>query len=256
MEHHHQSQTGPNHCPWCSSSASVCCVEPHLCRVGSALLCCQCSGGGSAGSSHATCLCLAILSNTSSRFRSSFRMTASNGAFQSSARFRLTLQQASPRVSFVVLFVLSRSRWPPLLSCNLKMALVSSTSVRPPSVGCVSFRIAMTANPLRPLTALLETIAQARSIFAATVRQEWVCPSLPDVVHLFGRVKPGRAWVNDLSPPDLFRRFQQELGQEFHPLCVKALMALEELVQWRCGNWYSFQRKVLRLIVAMLTERL
>ena len=37
--------------------ASVCCVEHHLCRVGSALLCCQCSGGGSAGSSHETCLC-------------------------------------------------------------------------------------------------------------------------------------------------------------------------------------------------------
>ena len=37
-------------------------------------------------------------------------------------------------------------------------------------------------------TALLETTAQARSIFAATVRLEWVCPSLPDVVHSFGRV--------------------------------------------------------------------
>ena len=57
-------------------------------------------------------------------------------------------------------------------------------------------------------TALLETIVQARPIFAATVRHEWVCPSLPDVVHLFGRAKPGRAWGEDLLPPDLLRRFQ------------------------------------------------
>ena len=51
-------------------------------------------------------------------------------------------------------------------------------------------------------TALLETIAQTRPIFAATVRQEWVCPSLPDVVHLSGRVQTGRAWGEDLLPPD------------------------------------------------------
>ena len=104
-------------------------------------------------------------------------------------------------------------------------------------------------------TALLETIVQARSIFAATVRQEWVCPSLPDVVHLFGRVKPGRAWEEDLLPPDLFRRFQQELGQLFHPLYVKALMAIEEPVQWRGEIWCS-PKKVHRTIVAKITETL
>ena len=57
-------------------------------------------------------------------------------------------------------------------------------------------------------------------VSAATVRQEWVCPSLPDVVHLFGRVKPGRAWEKDFLHPDLCRRFQQELGQLISPaLC-------------------------------------
>ena len=89
-------------------------------------------------------------------------------------------------------------------------------------------------------TALLETIMQARSVFAAmfaaTIRQEWACTSVPDVVHLFGRVKHGRAWCEDLLLPDLFRFFQQELGQLFHPLYVKAPMALEEPVQWRGGN--------------------
>ena len=84
---------------------------------------------------------------------------------------------------------------------------------------------------------------QARSVFAATIRQEWVCPSLPDVVHLFGRVKPGRAWGEDLLHPDLVRCFQQELGQLFHPLFVKALMALEEPVQWRGGNLVFFPKK-------------
>ena len=92
-------------------------------------------------------------------------------------------------------------------------------------------------------TALLETIMQARSVNAATIRQEWVCPSLPDVVHLFGRVKPGRAWGEDLLHPDLFRCFQQELGQIFHPQNVKALMALEEPVQWRGGNLLFFPKK-------------
>ena len=77
-------------------------------------------------------------------------------------------------------------------------------------------------------TALLETIALASSIFVATVRQGWVCPSLPDVVHLFGRVKHGGAWGEDLVRPDLCRRFQQELGQLFLPLNNKAIMAIEE----------------------------
>ena len=54
---------------------------------------------------------------------------------------------------------------------------------------------------------------QARSVFAATIRQEWVCPSLPEVVQLFGRVKPGRARGEDLLRPDLFCCFQQGLGQ-------------------------------------------
>ena len=92
-------------------------------------------------------------------------------------------------------------------------------------------------------TALLETIAQARSIFAATVRQEWVCPPLPDVAHLFGRVKPGRASVEVRLPRDVFRRFQQELGQLFHPLYIKAIMAIEEPVQWRGGNLVLFPKK-------------
>ena len=42
--------------------------------------------------------------------------------------------------------------------------------------------------------------------------------------------------VPNLGVLGVNRRFQQELGQLFHPLCVKALTALEEPVQWRGGN--------------------
>ena len=160
-------------------------------------------------------------------------MTASNGAFKSSTSFSLTLQQASPRVSFVVLFVLSRSRWLPLLGWNLKMASVSSTSVRPPSVGCASPRSAMTVNPFRPLRfwrplrrpVLFSPLRYDRSGYA----HRFLMWYLSSVVYLL--------------PPDLFRRFQQELGQLFHPLYVKALMALEEPVQWRGGNLVFFPNK-------------
>ena len=44
---------------------------------------------------------------------------------------------------------------------------------------------------------------QARSVFAATIRQEWVWCSLPDVVHLFGRVKPRRAWGERTFNPQI-----------------------------------------------------
>ena len=63
------------------------------------------------------------------------------------------------------------------------------------------------------------------------------------MVHVFGRAKPGRAWGEDLLPPDLFRCFQQELGQLLHPPNVKALMAIEEPVQWRGGNLVFFPKK-------------
>ena len=39
------------------------------------------------------------------------------------------------------------------------------------------------------------------------------------------------------------RRFQQDVGQLFHPLYVKAIMAIEEPVQWRCGNLVFFPKK-------------
>ena len=49
--------------------------------------------------------------------------------------------------------------------------------------------------------------------------------------------------VEDLLPPELFRRFQQELEQFFHPLYVKAIVALEEPVQWWDGNFVFFLKK-------------
>ena len=77
------------------------------------------------------------ISKTASCLRVSLRTIAGNGDGRSNTRSRSTLQQASPKASFVVLLALSRSRLLPLQSWNLKTAPVSWMSVRPPSAGCV-----------------------------------------------------------------------------------------------------------------------
>ena len=102
----------------------------------------------------------------------------------------------------------------------------------------------MTVNPLRPLR------------FWRPLCQEWVCPSLPEVVHLFGRVKPGRAWEEDLLHQTCFAVFSRSLDSYFTHFMSRLLWLLQSLSNGGAEIWYSFQRKVLRTSVAMITERL
>ena len=165
---------------------------------------------------------LVILSNTSSRFRASLRNDRKQWHFQVQHQIQLDAAAGFPRVVFRGIPHLVKKPMVPLLSWNLKMAPVSSTSVRPPSVGCASPRSAMTVNPLRPLRfwrplrrpVLFSPLRYDRSGYAHRFLMWCTC----SVVS-----KPGRAWMEDLLHPDLFRRFQQALGHLFHPLHVKGL---------------------------------
>ena len=174
---------------------------------------------------------------------------------RSSTRFSLTLQQASPRVSFVVLFVLSRSRWLPLLGWNLKMASVSSTSVRPPSVGCASPRSAMTVNPLRPLRfwrplrrpVLFSPLRYDRSGYAHRFLM-WCIYSVVSNLGVLGE--------RTFYPQTCFAVFSRSLDSYLTHCMSRPLWLLKSLSNGGAEIWYSFQREVHRTIVAMLTERL
>ena len=146
---------------------------------------------------------------------------------------------------------MSRSRSPLLLSWNLKTVPMSSMSVRAAERWR---RFASERHDGQPTsaTALLETIVQARPIFAATVRHEWVCPSLPDVVHLFGRAK---AWTSMGRRPSTSRPFA--------PFSVGGLLSYffrcisrgaRTVARWKPG--ILSKERGLRTIFATLTERL
>ena len=95
-------------------------------------------GGGSAGSSHETCLCPCDTLQDLVAPSSFITERPQTMAPWSSAGLARLVEK-------------KKKRWHPLLSCNLKTAPVSSTSVRPPTAGCASRRNAMTVNPLWPL---------------------------------------------------------------------------------------------------------
>ena len=95
---------------------------------------------------------LVILSKTSSRLRASSRNDRKQWRLQVQHQIQLVAAAGFSKGVFRgIARLVKKSRWPPVPRCNLKMAPVPATSVRPPSVGCASRRSAMMVNPLLPL---------------------------------------------------------------------------------------------------------
>ena len=239
-----------------SSSASVRCFEPHLCRMGSTLLSCQGGRGGSAGSSHETCLCpydtfpdlVAPPSLTTERPQTIAPSSSAPDSIDAAAGFSKGVFRGIAR-----LVKKPMPATPKLLLENGSRI----TDERQATQRWLRFASERHDGQPTSATALLETIAQARSIFAATVRQEWVCPSLPDAVHLFGRVKPGRAWGGRPFTSRLcFAVSIRSLDSYFTRFISRPSSPLHNPSNGVVEIWCSFQRKVLRTIAATITERL
>ena len=121
------------------------------------------------------------------------------------------------------------------------MAPVSSTSVRPPSVECASPRSAMTVNPLRPprfwrplrRPNLFSPLRDDRNGYAHRFLM-WCIYSVVPNLGVLGRSSTPR-------PVSPFSAGAWTVF--FHELYVKTLMALVELVQWRCGNLVFFSKE-------------
>ena len=148
---------------------------------------------------------LAILSNTSSRLRASLRSDRKQWRLQVQHQIQIDAAAGFSKGVFRGRLVKKP------IAPTTKLELEDGSRIideRQTAERWMRFAFERHDGQPTSATTLLETIAQARPIFAATVRQEWVCPSPPDVVHLFGHATPVRAWGEDLLPPDLSGSFQ------------------------------------------------